>query len=383
MTESNRSEHPEIDFLCLRRNAIESLPSDIIDVETEEDEAEEPMPPHVPITHPSANARLPIGIPDDAANIRIAVWGAPRAGKTTYLSALRRAAQDPVDGNEWTISGRDDASTEFLITGVKRVLSNFEYPGPTTAVRLLAWKFQGMTHHERNTGWWARLRNWMLDSTRDADVEFILEVQDVPGEVYAGATEHQRHLLHDNVVERLLRAQGIVYLFDSVGAAEADTNSFDYYFETVERLRKRAVEQNLLVANGRLRHHVSVCVTKLDKAAVFDAAMAAEVVYRSSDDAVPQVPKEFAAELFNRLCGDTGSHFVAKQLANDFLPGRVKYFVTSASGFHLDGGVFDRADFTNDTEDGRRLRSVAAPINVLEPIISLHRRITHPVDGVE
>lgn len=299
-------------------------------------------------------------------DIRIGLWGAPRAGKTTYLNALNIAAQKPVMGYDWTISGCDEPSVEFLRGGVKRFVRDKKFPVATKAYQTYAWRFEG-TRHRAARGRLGR-RMAKLFSEAHVDSEFIVELQDVSGEAYGEVMWEQ----YEAVQNHLLNSQGIVYIFDPVGNEEERTNSFDFYYETIDRLKTRMRERGRLVG-GRLPHYVSVCVTKFDHPQVFEAAMAAGHIYQADDGAMPEVPSKITAEFLRDLCRDDGTKYVCDSLENDFLRGRVEYFTTSSVGFHLTRGHFDRQDFTNASGDG--FRAAAHPINVLEPIISLARRI--------
>ena len=303
--------------------------------------------------------------------MRIGLWGAPRSGKSTYLSALCIAAQRPVMGNDWSISGCDPASVDFLTESVKRFVREKDFPRPTRAHRTLSWRFEG-TRHLDPGGRFSGLRRMLsASSARRIDDEFVVEMQDAPGESFGEGEEAK---LADDVQNHLRKADGIVYVFDPIGNADLRTKSFDFYYDTLERLKATMREDGLMVG-GRLPHFVSVCVTKFDHPDVFDAAMKAGIIYQEHEGAMPVVPSSIAPEFLRSLCQDDASRYVCTSLTSDFLPERVGYFATSAVGFHLDNGKFDLGSFSNVTPDGNHFRSAATPINVLEPIISLVRNV--------
>lgn len=314
---------------------------------------------------------------DRGGQITIAVWGAPRSGKTTFLRAMPFAAQEPVSGYLWNIAGRDKASREFLKDGIKQVIRDRIFPPASVGSIPLAWKFRGKKPRQDREGIFRWFADLLHDDAAGPDIEFVVEVNDVAGEVFAEKEGESQGRLREQMLDSMIRADGIVYVFDPIGTTQDDTNSFDYYVDTVERLKERAEGLNRMVGTGQLPQHVSVCVTKLDDPLVFEAAAAAGLVYSAESDALPEVPAEFAAKVLRELCLDEGSQYVCDRLEKDFVPSRIRYYVTSAVGFHQVDGRFDRADFGNGV--GRKFRSVARPINVVEPIFSLYQRI---VDGV-
>lgn len=317
------------------------------------------------------------GGPGDGELIAITVWGAPRSGKTTFLRAMPFAADEPVSGYLWNISGCDVASREFLNNGVKQVIRDQIFPPASVGSIPLAWRFRGRKPRPARPGLFGWFADRLYDDAAESDIEFVVEVADVAGEVYAEKEGAPRGLLREQTLDTMARADGIVYLFDPIGANEEATNSFDYYVDTVERLKELAEESGTLVGTGQLPQHVAVCVTKLDEPQVFEAAET--LVYSAESDALPEIPGELAAQALRDLCRDRRSLFVCDRLERDFVPSRIKYYVTSAAGFHLVDGRFDRGDFSN--RDGNNVRSVARPINVLEPVVSLYQRIVHGVDG--
>jgi hypothetical protein len=290
------------------------------------------------------------------------------------LNALTIAAQKPVMGYEWTISGCDASSVEFLRGSVKRFVRDKRFPPPTKAYQTFAWRFEGKKHRAPR----GKLAKEMakLFSQATVDTEFIVELQDVSGEAYGEEMRQQ----YEAVQNHLLSSQGIVYVFDPIGGDEGKTNSFDFYYETIDRLKTTMRDRGLLVA-GKLPHYVSVCVTKFDDPRIFEAAMGAGLISQRDDSAMPEVPPQIAPAFLRSLCRDDATKYVCDSLENDFLRGRVTYFTTSSIGFRLQDDRFDRKEFTNTSEPGS-FHVAAHPINVLEPIISLARRIRNG-SGVE
>jgi hypothetical protein len=131
----------------------------------------------------------------------------------------------------------------------------------------------------------------------------------------------------------------------------------------------------------RLPHHVAVCITKFDDPALFDTALRTGWVSTHPGTGQPYVPNSHADRFFAWLCAQlpgTGANRVRAALRKYFHEDRVAYFVCSAIGFRIGpGGLFDSRDYANVTivNGEPRIREAVHPINVLEPVIALERRI--------
>lgn len=332
--------------------------------------------PQQPAVPPPAKNGSATG-PRDRKKIRIGLWGSPRSGKTTYLAALRIAAHEPVSGYDWVVSGRNPASQDFIIDKVNELVDKLAFPIPTVGVNELEWNFQG--NRERRAGnWLARLFDRLTASgAGESDIEFIVHLQDAAGETY-GETASRAQV--ESLMHHLMHADGIVYLFDPIGNAEEELTSFKFFFATLERLAAQLRAEGRL-ERGRLPHDISVCVTKFDDPAIFQAAMEAHVVYQVEPGSIPNVPPEIAGDFLDSICEDDRSRFVLQSLRKSFLPERIQYFATSSIGFRVDPRRgFDFASCANVDENGKLL-SAPTPINTLEPIISLAERIRRRLEA--
>ncbi|UGT62491.1 hypothetical protein [Nocardia asteroides] len=316
--------------------------------------------------------------PGHSTGTAIEFWGAPRSGKSTFLRALEFAADEPVFGYRWKIIGRDKPSRDFLTTAMRDRLDG-DLPAASTGDVPLSWTFRGRRHREAEGTWLSRLMSaFGDDDDAEPDAVFTVDVHDLPGELFGRNTIHTE--LREQMLNRLVAARGIVLLFDPIGTKEADSNAFDYYLDIVGELRERVEQRKGLCGNGQLPHHLSVCVTKLDDARVFEAAMDARMIYDVESGTVPEVPAELAADLLRQLCEDDRSERLCIQLAQDFLPSRTRYFATTAAGFRVVNGRFDRN--SPSTVEGKRYTAKGKPVNVLEPIVSLHQRIAEESGGL-
>jgi hypothetical protein len=313
--------------------------------------------------------------PPSVGEVRLGLWGAPLSGKTTFLASLTMAVQEPVRGYSWRMSGRDDPSTKFIIDTATDFVEHREFPDATKTLSTLRWKITGVVETPK------RRRFRRVKAHSEPDVSFVFEVLEAPG----GATANRVDApFRAEVQEHLRSAKGIVYLFDPVAAATAgenDPSSFTFFFAMLQRLTSSMDRSDELV-QGHLPHYVAVCVTKFDDPLIFKPAMKAGYVVQSTSDSLPQVPEHLAEEYFRFVGKDDRSKRVRQLLGRYFLPERVRYFATSAAGFHLDeNGAFVVGDFENTRADeahpGRKLlRSAPSPINVLEPIVWLERQVS-------
>ncbi|MFI5531303.1 hypothetical protein ACIA8O_22505 [Kitasatospora sp. NPDC051853] len=302
--------------------------------------------------------------PNGPGVVRIGLWGAPRSGKTTFLCALPIAAMQYAEhgkGN-WIIGGLTPQASRFLSSSVPMLAVDGGFPPPTQAPESMSWSFQG--EEPRRFG-------------RPREVGFVLDLHDVSGEFYEPG-----HPQHATVIDQLATAHALVYLFDPLLDGEAETRSLNFFFATLNELNSRIRDQRGLRGN-RLPHHVAVCVTKFDDPEVFRPSVEARWVTQEDVGArIPRVPQELGAGYFDWICNTyrgSSARLVRNGLSNYFHPERVSYYATSAIGFRLNAdGIFDYRSYASVEQVGGAAHIVASPrpINVLEPLIDLERRIT-------
>ncbi|MFD7647016.1 MULTISPECIES: hypothetical protein [Streptomyces] len=320
----------------------------------------QPVPDAVPQGLPE---RVPTAGPG-ADRVRIGLWGAPRSGKTTYLAALPLAAMQHQrhHGGGWHISGMTEEANAYLSQGMDLLTRQRAFPEATMGVREIAWSVQG-----------PRKRRKLGPGRRP---NFVLDIQDAAGEVYGDGHPQQAQL-----VSLLARSHGLIYLFDPLGDAQRATESFNFLHSALTLLTAQVRNRGGLV-DGRLPHHVSVCVAKFDHPGIFQPAAEAGWVTQDHEGAqLPRIPRERGEQFFQWMCDDfrgATARLVRDALQTYFDPRRIAYYATSAVGFRLaPQHVFDYRDYVQEIEaDGRKyLRTSPGPINVLEPLIDLEDRI--------
>jgi hypothetical protein len=299
----------------------------------------------------------------------IAMWGAPGSGKTTFLGALNVAlARGRAD---WRLVGRDRASTEVLTRLTSSLAAERRFPQATVGMEHLRWDLVGARQDA------ARRRR----GTQPAGLAGIgLEFIDARGEIFADESG-QYPEAHDSLIDNLAASSGIIYLFDPIREMRMG-DTFQHTFRVLAELSSSMVHSPRRI-DGRLPHYVAICVTKFDEPQVLMSAETLDLLVADPDDqfGFPRVGDEDARELLSSLCGISPSgnaDLAVNGLLRCFLPGRVRFFVTSAIGFHVDpaSGAYDPEDFQNVVPDEAfpaqsRIRGSVHPINVLEPVLWL------------
>ncbi|MFE7302426.1 hypothetical protein [Streptomyces sp. NPDC057579] len=320
-----------------------------------------PVPDSVQSLEPG---RVPSG-GEDAERIRIGLWGAPRSGKTTYLAALPIAAMQYQRHHEgaWNISGMTPEANAFLSRGIDLLTRQRTFPEASMGVQDMAWSVQGPQKKSK----------WGIGGRRP---NFVLDIQDAAGEVFGDGHPQQGQL-----VGRLARAQGLIYLFDPLGDANKATETLNFLQSTLTQLTAQVRNRHGLI-DGKLPHHVSVCVAKFDHPDIFHPAAELGWVKQDAEGAaLPRVPEEQGEQYFQWVCDDfrgANARLVRDALYAYFDRRRISYYATSAVGFRLTPQhVFDYNDFVQPVEVDKkqRLRSSPVPINVLEPLIDLEERV--------
>jgi hypothetical protein len=301
----------------------------------------------------------------------IAMWGAPSSGKTTFLAALSLSLAQ--QGTGWKLASEEgDEASERALVNMTKAMRNREFPKATGLLHDLRWKL--VRQVTETSGGWLRKK----ELTR-AEV-LTLDLVDSGGEFVAADNYGKDSQVE--LVKRLQESRGIVYMFDPIREFEL-RDTFDHTFGICMQLLGKFTGKPGF--DGYLPHHVAVCVTKFDELPVFESARQLGLLTTDPDDPheFPRVAEEDARLLFGRLCDANGDGTMVRQtLESYFRPDRIRYFVTSAVGFHVnpDTGVFDPDDPQNLLPDpkgngGNRVRGAVRPINVVEPLLWLSTRV--------
>jgi hypothetical protein len=327
----------------------------------------------------------PLPTPGAGRLIRVGMWGATSGGKTTFLAALPLAVlSESGDHSRWTINGATPEATEFLLEMTELLDHERRFPQGSMAGTPLSWHIFGEPDDEPDPASRGRRGRGLLGrpAADREPVEFVLDLQDMPGRWFLMG-KNKDDAVKAAVLKHLAESDGLLYLFDPIldATKEAgDQGNFQFFHGVLEHLVYQLRREGKLV-NGRLPHHVAVCITKFDHPVLFSKALRSDWVSTHQATNQPHIPNKHADKFFDWLCDqmpDSGAARVRAALGRYFHPDRVAYFVCSAIGFRLgEGGRFDPSDYANveTADDVPRIRDAVRPINILEPVIGLERRI--------
>jgi hypothetical protein len=306
--------------------------------------------------------------PKQAPPVRegITMLGAPGTGKTTFLAALQIALlRQPELG--WSINGETAASTQRLVKLMDQMTDQHLFPNPDTQIENYRWSLEAEIENAiREWHWWGFRR-------RNKYIKIPLNLKDAPGEAANGRRMFGQ-AISTSLVANLARSAGIVLFFDPVIEYERG-DAFRYTHGILTQLRSQAAQ------NGKLPHHLAVCITKFDEVPVLSSAQTLRAVQYEPGSRLPRVPEEYAKELLERLIKMSradNADLILPLIQQTFHEDRVRYFVTSAIGFYVDPkiGVFDPEDYQNNIPGKPdRIRGGIFPINVLEPVLWLGRNM--------
>lgn len=337
--------------------------------------------------------------PAPPKQVRIGLWGPPASGKTTFLAALYIANMRADLPGDWIMSGADANATQFLQEAMLALTEEKVFPSGTFDPKGMIFRFTGQQEVVRRNRFGKRIATM-------EKVAFELDVLDVPGTLYAnplktagrddpgesddlhvaGAGRPAERAMdpvsvHDErLLDHLQMCDGIVYLYDPERDAKKG-DAFQYFYPVLEQLTSRVLGQRTF-SGSKLPQHVAVCVTKFDMPDIYRTAQLRG--YTVTDPYPPYLPKiqnEMAVHFFQELAESPTSNtdLVARGLKRHF--DTIGYFITSSIGFYVSEGRFRSHDSMNLQRTGPtpgdiRIRGKVYPINVLEPLLWLHKSIT-------
>lgn len=308
---------------------------------------------------------------DISADHSITMWGPPATGKTTFLAALSIALLQR--GSDWSVRGMDQESTDKLIELTRGLTRERSFPQGTVGIAHYRWALYGRLVRRVKGRWFSRLR--------EQDIRIRLDLVDSQGEL-AGTKRRDRGAQAD-LINNLMNSSAIIFLYDPIRESVNDGDAFDHTFGVLQQMAQLAAD----LPDGRLPHHVAVCVTKFDEMKVFKTAEELDLlVYDPDPPEFPRVDEEDAREFFAALLKvqpDGDAELVLNLLEQNFRQDRIKYFITSAIGFYVDArtGRFNPKNYQNHLHDPAnprksRIRGAIHPINVVEPLVWITDKLT-------
>lgn len=340
-------------------------------------------------------------------SFRIGLWGATSSGKTTYLAALKLATDwDPV--RRWLVSSPDDREADKELNDwANGLIDDREFPQTTTLqTRELSWRF---VETGARSPW-----RWPPRFLRRHFIDFLLTLQDVPGEFYL--TGDRREAESEAHLQSLSTCDGLLFMFDptrelnqfgarTVPADPSERNGYghpppeavasltnvggyQFFQKALDRLAETAMGEDTLFERA-LPQFLAVCTTKLDEPAVFEFARSGGWVTTDPSDSLRRPVVEAALPSKRASTGARGDsrdlfeaiadNRVSKRISGAFHKDRVAYFSTSSLGYYIpeDRQSFDASDYHNAYAEGmdQRVRGRVRPLQILEPLLWLERSI--------
>ncbi len=304
----------------------------------------------------------------------IAMLGPTESGKSTFLCALKKALLE--QDEDWMLFTRDAASQRLLDEMSSALISEGGFPLPTSAVNPIRWILGGTVERTVPTG-----KRFNQVTTVKDRVEITLRLTDAPGGL---AQADQIGLTDRNeLIQQLADSRGILYMFDPIREF-THGDAFQRADSLLSELMGVVSQQPDF--DGKLPHHLAVCVTKLDDPRVFQTARELGMLIPDGNSrwGFPRVHETDARALFHALGEISRSgngEAVPRLLERYFRPERINYYVTSAVGFMVNKRTrrFDPRDTENvyRTASGAPLvRGPVHPINVVEPVLWIVRQLT-------
>jgi len=303
----------------------------------------------------------------------VAMLGPTESGKSTFLCALRKALID--QDEDWVLFTRDQASQQHLDEMSSALISEGDLPLPTRTVDTIRWILGGTVERTERKG------RFGAESKVKDRVEITLRLTDAPGEL--GRADRIGLTERNELIRQLADSRGILYMFDPIREF-THGDAFQRADSLLSELMGVVSQEPGF--QGRLPHHLAVCVTKLDDPRVFKTAHDLGMLMPDGHSkwGFPRVDEADAQALFHALgeISKSGNgEAVPRLLERTFYPDRISYYVTSAVGFMVNKRTrrFDPRDTENvyRTAAGEPLvRGPVHPINVVEPVLWIVRQLS-------
>jgi hypothetical protein len=304
----------------------------------------------------------------------VTMVGTTGSGKTTFLGALNIALTK--QASDWLIYP-GDAASRTLLAGLSHALTGAgELPPSTQGIDNMDWVLTGQVRRNVQKSRFGGQSQQQVTQ----QVKLTLKLTDPTGEL--ARYDQVGMPLRDRLVDHLASSRGILYMFDPIREFEKG----DAY-ETTSNLLMDLAQAVASAADfdGRLPHHVAVCVTKLDDTRVFRTAQELGTLVDDPHHphGFPRVHDSDAEFLLSKLCEVSkkgNGEALVQLLGQYFRRDRIKFFATSAVGFYVNERTrkFDVRDTRNVYQNGAGkslVRGPVNPINVMEPVLWLAKEL--------
>lgn len=316
----------------------------------------------------------------------IGLWGATGCGKTTFLAALYIAVNR--SDEDLNIFGVDDTSTEFMVSSNRMLTTEHRFPVAGVSVGSYSWTMNMTSYVQPDRTRFGRqsqapvaVPSQFNIDLRDAPGGYFASTPQLPGEsrIDFGESLTAPAMSPEDMMEYLAGCEGLLLLIDPTRERELG-DSHEFFQGTLLRMAQHRMAA--MPPGSKLPHYVAVCITKFDDPEVYKFARLNGYRTYDENDAYlfPRVHNDDAESFFRALCDTdmSDADLICKGLRKYFYPDHIRYFVTSAIGFHRKGGRFREDDHDNAVNmDGTlKIRGQIHPINVLEPVLWLGSQVT-------
>jgi hypothetical protein len=298
--------------------------------------------------------------PAGGAEPGIVILGVGGSGKTMLISAFDVAMIRQRTG--FTLAADDEASEQWLIDMTWALTYLGEVPPGTEGIDFLNCSLYGSVNRVLPTG-------EIASEPARARLNLVEPMGEI---VQSGRLDFP---LRRDLIDHLKKSPGIIFTFDPVREF-ARVDQWQAMHGTLVSLTRAAAGNPDF--DGKLPHYLAVCVTKFDDPRVLAHARRLGLLTTDPQDpqGFPRVVGDGARTLFHELSGNNSNadDMLIDLLELHFRPERIRYFVTTATGFHVNPrtGMFDPDDPENvdrSTPDVSRIKGPIHPINVSEPLL--------------
>jgi hypothetical protein len=347
----------------------------------------------------------PAGAERERHPVKIGIWGSTGSGKTTFLGALKLAAEQTNRTDvSWSVVGDDELSTSVLTEYAATLAYKLEFPAATLSSVPLRWNLLGA--RQSSPGQRRPLAGGPRAGSRPTQVEFALELLDLSGQLLDDQSWSDPSSLSepvdegddldfdipdpddprgpelelDQAVKHVTDCQGILYLFDPIRDERAG-DAYRWFNAIMSQIQQRTLRAGRMLG-PKLPHHFAFCVTKFDDPEVLRNALTPGELEDLKGKPPPiKLDAVTASGYIDKLARERPrgtARLVRNAVREAVLPERLKFYATSSVGFWWGpDGRFDPTDFANVLENGgsTTIRGSVRPMNVLEPMVWLASHI--------
>jgi hypothetical protein len=337
-----------------------------------------------------------VEVPDDAAPVRVGIFGSTGSGRTTFLAILGICCTDwtatPWRRNEqWRIRLASPETMSFVADCHSAFLANGRFPAATIPKQAAAVPLSFLLERRRLV----RRRSRLIWRREESLAKVTMTLEDWAGDDFGDAERPA------NAYQYLAESDVLIYFFDPTYDYDSPRrprrHSVEYFARAQADLGLAAYQSNSTL-HRFLPQHIAVCVPKLDEQEVFDMAVDYGCLRTDPATELPWVPPKHAGRLFEAITyrqRSAESDLLRRLVTSSFDPARTSFHALSSIGFWADeDGDFDEENVCNraevleaesqSPEPEWRLRTPVEhirPVHVLDPLIAVVERALAQADA--